>query len=83
MGIGAQLPVTQRGVSENTPQFWPGGVGAFLVGLCCALQPSGEVSSSPAGSGRQAARPLGLRALGSPLEEEGGLHTGRTAVAGS
>jgi len=67
VGIGTWLPVTQCGVSENAPQFWPGGVRAFLVGLCCALQPSGEVSSSPAASGRQAARPLGLRALGCTL----------------
>ena len=75
--------MTQRGVSENAPQVWPGDVGGFLVGLCRALQPSGEISSSPAGSGRQAARPLGLRALGSPLVEEGGLHDGRMAAAGS
>lgn len=46
------------------------------MGLCPALQPSGEISSSPAGSGRQAARPLGLRVLGSPLVEEGGLQMG-------
>ena len=83
MGPGARLPVTQCGVSENAPQVWPGGVRGFLVGLCRAFQPSGEISSSPTGSGRQAARPLGLRALRSPLVEEGGLYDGRMAAAGS